>query len=344
MSIPNEAAEVMEHLCNHSAHGYSQPNRQGIGTGGSVGETITLSNGKSVGISYGDRDCSSAVIEAYTVVGVDCGGASYTGDMKSCMVRTGNFRSLPASTWRNPERGDILLNQGTHVAMALGGGLLGEFLRSENHSISGRVGDQDGGESVIRALYDDNWDCVLRYCGDNSKVDDKPSNDGQSDSSFGGKYTVMIDELNVRYQPNLSGAISGVLSKGDEIVLDNWYTDSDGGRWGRYTGSRSGKTLYVAVAFDGETFMSKGKSSNSTSVISDYSSGRYYTFNYGMNIRTQPNTNATIVGSYSVGQGVTATEVVDANGYIWAKYIGASTGRTRYVALAKSDGSEKYVK
>lgn len=166
LSIEECAAQLMEHLCSHSAHGYSQPNRQGVGTGGGRGETVTLSDGSTVSISVGDRDCSSASIECYAAQGVDCGGATYTGNMRRRMVASGNFESLPASTWRSPERGDLLLTERNgHVAMALGGGKLGEFLRSENHTIHGQVGDQDGGESVIRALYDDGWDCVLRYCG-----------------------------------------------------------------------------------------------------------------------------------------------------------------------------------
>ena len=166
LSVEERAAQIMEHLCSHSAHGYSQPNRQGVGTGGGRGETVTLSDGSTVSISVGDRDCSSASIECYAAQGVDCGGATYTGNMRRCMVASGNFETLPASTWRSPERGDLLLTERNgHVAMALGGGKLGEFLRSENHTIHGAVGDQDGGESVIRGLYDDGWDCVLRYVG-----------------------------------------------------------------------------------------------------------------------------------------------------------------------------------
>ena len=59
----------------------------------------------------------------------------------------------------------LLTERNGHTALALGGGKLGEFLRSERHSTHGSLGDQDGGESVVRALYDDGWDCVLRYRG-----------------------------------------------------------------------------------------------------------------------------------------------------------------------------------
>lgn len=250
LSIEDRAAEVMEHLCTHSAHGYSQPNRQGVGTGGSVAETVTLSDGTKVGIAAYDRDCSSAVIECFAAQGVDCGGATYTGNMRSCMVASGNFRALPAGTWKSPLRGDILLTERNgHTALALGGGKLGEFLRSENHSIHGKVGDQDGGESVIRALYDDGWDCVLRYCG--------PEPEGVNDSgqtvTSAGRYTVVSpDGLNVRSEPSTSAEIVASYSTGDIVVLDGWTTTGDGWVWGRYVGASSGRHRYVAIGRPGD--------------------------------------------------------------------------------------------
>ena len=165
LSVEEKAAQIMEHLCSHSAHGYSQPNRQGVGTGGPATETVRLSDGSTVKISPGDRDCSSAVIECFEAQGIDCGGASYTGDMASDMLKSGNFKKLPASTWRNPKRGDILLRPGVHTALALGNGKLGEAVSSERGTITGKLGDQTGKEVLVRSLYDDGWTCVLRYCG-----------------------------------------------------------------------------------------------------------------------------------------------------------------------------------
>ena len=250
LSVEDRAAEIMEHLCSHAAHGYSQPNRQGVGTGGPVAETITLSDGTRVGIAAYDRDCSSAVIECFAAQGVGVGGATYTGNMHSCMVASGNFRALPASTWRNPRRGDILLTERNgHTALALGGGKLGEFLRSENHTIHGQVGDQDGGESVIRALYDDGWDCVLRYCG--------PEPEGVNDSgqtvTSAGRYTVVSpDGLNVRAEPSTSAEIVATYSTGDTVALDGWSTTGNGWVWGRYVGASSGKYRYVAIGHPGD--------------------------------------------------------------------------------------------
>lgn len=250
LSIEDRAAETMEHLCTHATHGYSQPNRQGVGTGGAVAETITLSDGTKVGIAAYDRDCSSAVIESFASLGVGVGGATYTGNMRACMVASGNFRALPASTWKNPKRGDLLLTERNgHVAMALGNGRLGEFLRSENHTIHGKVGDQDGGESVIRALYDDGWDCVLRYCG----PEPEGVNDVGQTVTGAGKYVVVsADGLNVRAEPSTSAEIVATYSTGDTVNLDGWTTTGDGWVWGRYVGASSGKHRYVAIGHPGD--------------------------------------------------------------------------------------------
>lgn len=174
LSVAERAAEVMEHLCTHSAHGYSQPNRAGVGTGGVVGETITLSDGTKVGISAGDRDCSSACVECYAALGVDCGGASYTGNMRSCMVGTGNFVWHPWGTYA-AKRGDIYLNESHHTAMCLGNGKLGEFSRSELHSTHGAKGDQDGWESHVTSFYtySKGWDGVLEYVGPEPEQEDE---------------------------------------------------------------------------------------------------------------------------------------------------------------------------
>ena len=165
LTVPERAAEIARHIARHSEHGYSQPNRAGVGTGGGATEKVTLSDGTNVRIAPGDRDCSSLAIECYAAQDVDCGGAWYTGDMKKDMVASGNFRTLKASTWRDPQPGDILLASGKHAAVAVGGGKLVEAISSEKGTTHGKLGDQTGREIWVRDLYDDGWDCVLRYCG-----------------------------------------------------------------------------------------------------------------------------------------------------------------------------------
>ncbi len=157
---------------------------------------------------------------------------------------------------------------------------------------------------------------------------------GEEGAGFGGSYRVACDELNVRHAPGLSGAISGVLTEGDTVVLDDWYTEADGGTWGRYTGY-SGRTLYVCVKFNGVALAEKGYT---------YSlPAGEYTFRYAMNVRSAPSTDADIVASYAAGQSVTIDATETRNGYVWGSYTGASSGLTRYVALATADGAEKYV-
>lgn len=336
MTIQNEAAEVMEHLCRHSIHGYSQPNRRGVGTGGKASETLTLSDGRKVEIAYGDRDCSSAVIECFSVLGVDCGGAWYTGDMRDKMCATGNFKALPASTWRNPQRGDILLNEGKHTALALGDGKLGEFLRSESHTAHGRVGDQDGGESVVRALYDDAWDCVLRYVGPQTGV---PEGAETSTAGVGGAYTVVDPEgLNVREKPSTGAAITGTLPAGYVVTLDAWAAHADGWLWGRYIAS-SGKTRYVAVegASGSPVLLRKGGST-----APKVEAGAYRVTASSLNVREGASTSSCVLTAYRKGQTVVldGTSTVT-GGYVWGRYRAAS-GRLRWIAVGKADGSEVY--
>lgn len=69
----------------------------------------------------------------------------------------------------------------------------------------------------------------------------------ETTEDFGGTYRCMVDTLNVRDAPGLSGSVVASYHKGQTVVLDDWYVSRDGYVWGRYTGSTSGKLRYVAV-------------------------------------------------------------------------------------------------
>ena len=162
MATKNEiAAQLMEHLCGHDWHGYSQPGRYGDGEGYCYVEV----DGKTYSVAQGDRDCSSAVITAYEAAGVDCGDATYTGNMRRCMCATGNFAWEPMSY--TAQRGDVYLNERDHTAMCVSAvpDELAEFSISETGGIDGAVGDQTGWESSVRGYYDYPWDGILRYTG-----------------------------------------------------------------------------------------------------------------------------------------------------------------------------------
>lgn len=76
-----------------------------------------------------------------------------------------------------------------------------------------------------------------------------PGGQGQASAAagFGGTYRCTVDGLNVRTAPSLSGKVVAQYSKGQTVVLDDWYEIADGWVWGRYTGAQSGQKRYVAV-------------------------------------------------------------------------------------------------
>lgn len=160
MSLPEyeRFAQVMEHLCRHdgnNGHGYSKLKRWGDGTT----ETITLSDGSKVIIANGDRDCSSGIISALAAIGIDVHGASYTGNMKSCLLKTGLFAWYPMSQNHPAKRGDIYLNETHHTAMCTSDNpdQLCQFSISEIGKVYGKQGDQNGRESNFRSYYNYPW-------------------------------------------------------------------------------------------------------------------------------------------------------------------------------------------
>lgn len=153
------AVAVMRHLVNHDWHGYSQPHRYGDGEG----NCEFIIDGRKFYVKQGDRDCSSAVIEAYTAAGINCGGATYTGNMRSCMVKSGNFLWHPMKEGYTAKPGDCYLKDGAHTAMCTSTvpDLLAEFSISETGGIDGKTGDQTGKESSEHAYYNYPWDGIL---------------------------------------------------------------------------------------------------------------------------------------------------------------------------------------
>lgn len=56
------------------------------------------------------------------------------------------------------------------------------------------------------------------------------------------------------------------------------------------------------------------------------------------NVRSAPNTRAEVVATYGVGQSIRYDQVWEGDGYRWISYIGASSGKRRYVACRKLSG------
>ena len=153
------AVILMKHQVDHDYHGYSQISRWGDGEGVCRVEVA----GKTYEVEQGDRDCSSAIIEAYEAAGISCGGATYTGNMKRCMTSTGNFVWHPMSSGYVAQPGDVYLKEGAHTAMCLTEipDMLMEFSISEKGTIDGAEGDQTGRESRVAKYYNYPWDGIL---------------------------------------------------------------------------------------------------------------------------------------------------------------------------------------
>lgn len=161
MSKVSEAASWLAwHYVTDPRHGYSQPNRLGDGTT----EVVDIPNWGKVTIAGGDRDCSSMCIGIYKSLGIPVGGATYTGNERQGLVSTGLFKAYRAGSV-TPKDGDILLRDG-HTEMVINNARWqAGFRRSENHSITGRTGDQDGKESTYSPLNISEWTWIIRYVG-----------------------------------------------------------------------------------------------------------------------------------------------------------------------------------
>lgn len=244
-------AQVMEHFVSHdggSGHGYSQYNRMGDGTT----ETVKLSDGTTVTIAGGDRDCSSAVITALRAVGVNTYGASYTGNMRAELLKTGLFgwRKMGVKSAR---RGDIYLNEKCHTAVCVSpygsarGDLLAQFSISEKGTITGTKGDQNGRESNVKAYYSYPWDGTLYWLGDgetlsgsNTEVADSTDPDLGDTRYWGPKFTRAI-------QKQLGTTVDGVIS-GQWECNQRYFWAIDGGtvQWTK-TGKGVGSDMVHAL-------------------------------------------------------------------------------------------------
>lgn len=215
-------ARLMEHMCRHDGtggHGYSQANRMGDGTV----EWVDLGNGVKVSVAGGDRDCSSAVVTCLRAVGVDTYGATYTGNMREELLRTGLFAWHPMGDGYIAQRGDVYLNEGHHTAVCTCADpdTLAQFSRSETGGITGREGDQDGYESNIRGYYNYPWDGKLAWLGDGktlggtvSDVADATDPDLGDTRYWGRKFTSAL-------QRQRGTKVDGIISGQCERWLDH---------------------------------------------------------------------------------------------------------------------------
>lgn len=149
-TVVDKAVEWMENIANDNSHGYDQRYRWG---------------------EHGDFDCSSMVISAWELAGVKVktDGATYTGNMRRVFLANG-FRDVTASidltTGSGLKRGDVLLNDANHTAMAISAGKLVQASINEKGGVSGgKPGDQTGREIGFCGYYNYPWNCILRFGG-----------------------------------------------------------------------------------------------------------------------------------------------------------------------------------
>ena len=220
ISRANVAAQIMEHLCTCPLHGYSQPGRHGTS-----GHCSVPTDTGTIRVTKGDRDCSSAVCEAWelALVGTAYDGLitryNWTGGMREMFVGSGLFSWEPMSF--NASRGDIYLDEENHTAMCIRNDgtadLLGEFSISETGGIDGEPGDQTGRESWVHDYYSGSWDGILHY---NGKADVGGSPGGSGSGAPSGDVSELAERVIAGEFGNGDARKAALGSRYDEVQAE----------------------------------------------------------------------------------------------------------------------------
>ncbi len=171
----------------------------------------------TVKVKKGDRDCSSAVCEAWelALAGTQYDGLitryNWTGGMREMFLGSGLFSWQPVSF--AAQRGDVWLDESTHTAMCMGGGKIAHFSGSETGGIDGAPGDQTGRESRIQDWYRGSWDGVLHYNG-------KAGGGGGSSSVPSGSVTELAQRVIAGEFGNGDARKAALGSRYDEVQAE----------------------------------------------------------------------------------------------------------------------------
>lgn len=194
----------------------------------------------------------------------------------------------------------------------------------------------------VNALLDSGADPTPPATGDGSA----PSYGGKeyAGTGFGGTYRCNADVLNVRSAPSTSAPVVAQYERGQTVSLDDWYIIAGDYVWGRYTGASSGKKRYVAVGRatgkpEADDLLVRHDAGSKPASSGDFRGGAYRCNVAALNVRTSPSTSAPVVAQYRMGQTVVLDDwYTVADGYVWARYTGASSGKKRYVAVGPATG------
>lgn len=119
----------------------------------------------------GECDCSSLIYECLWRAGYLARPTGnlydhtlYTGTLRNDCVLAGAVVITPDG---NPQYGDVLLNDGHHVAGMIWTNRLGQASIDENgRATGGQSGDQTGYETNTKGYYSYPWNCYLRFPDD----------------------------------------------------------------------------------------------------------------------------------------------------------------------------------
>ena len=120
-ALGDKLATIMAALANNNAVGYDQSNRLSL-----YNELTRLNYDYAQLKKPVECDCSALVAAACNCAGVKVAPNLWTGNLWACLKPSGMFERLDAGKYltidKNLKRGDIILNEQTHVIVALENG------------------------------------------------------------------------------------------------------------------------------------------------------------------------------------------------------------------------------
>lgn len=158
----------------------------------------------------------------------------------------------------------------------------------------------------------------------------------------------------------------GGLKRGDVLLSERYHvevyigngqlvganSDERGGIVGRLQGDQTGREIWVKPYFvyrkGWDCVLRPPVESGSKASSSSSSDGKFIknerwkgTTLAVCNVRSAPSVSASVVAQYGKGEVIRYDSVYEGDGYRWISYIGASSGKRRYVAYRRLSGNTK---